>query len=165
MAPQQSDAAPHAVPSAPQAERHASDPPPEGTQEPVQHSPERAQPAPSPWQPASGPGGTQRFDNPPSGGSCKHLLGAQQSPSPPHTSPSCPQGGLPGLQSPIVQFFEQHWPFEEQSAHSGVHPPAATQRIVVSSQMREQQSLFEPQASSTWRIHPILSLLLHIMGR
>jgi hypothetical protein len=90
----------------------------------------------------------------------------QQSPSPPHSSPSCPHAGLPGWQTPITQFFEQHWPFEEHSAHCGVHPPAGAHRLVSGSQIREQQSLFDPQISSTWRMHPILSLVLHIiMGR
>jgi hypothetical protein len=93
-----------------------------------------------------------------------HLLPMQQSPSPPQISPSCPHGGLPGWQSPFTQLFEQHSPLEEHSEHSGVHPPAGVHRLVAASQIREQQSLFEPQTSSTWRMQFILSLVMH-MGR
>jgi len=62
----------------------------------------------------------------------------------------------------MAQLLEQHWPFEEHRPHCGVHPPAGEHRFVAMSQMPEQQSLLEPQISSTWRVHFILSFSGHI---
>lgn len=67
---------------------------------------------------------------------------------------------------PAMQLPEQHSSPDEQSPHWGVHPPAGAHLLVPSpvlTQVREQQSLFDPQMSPTWSVHIPLSLLVHII--
>ena len=95
------------------------------------------------------------------------MAGAQQSPLPPHISPSAPHIDEAGWHRASTPFWlahtpEQHSALDVQSSHSALHPPEGMQRFAPpgsAPQKREQQSALPPHASPSCRMHILPSLL------
>ncbi len=164
---QQSVFAVHGSPSATHVEAQEN---PAGLsrQNPEQHSEGVAQVVPGDRQ-APSPEGSRHRCAPEGGGAFTHIAPGQQSPLPPHVSPSAAHvdGGwqIPRVPSCALHAPEQQSAPEEHSSHSPRQPPPGAHRLrppASGTHSREQQSSLPPQISPTWRVHILWSFSVHM---